>query len=116
MSDEAIGMMDKAYFVGKVAIIEWLNDLLQVSTKQSTPQGSSLTPLFCVAAHFEDRGVRDGRCLLRSHGLPLPGIVPLRSRKVGRQARTRIRRQLQGTVGSFPKERNQASHRRCEAC
>lgn len=31
MSDEAIGMMDKAYFVGKVAIIEWLNDLLQVS-------------------------------------------------------------------------------------
>lgn len=30
MADEAIGMMDKAYFVGKVVIIEWLNDLLQV--------------------------------------------------------------------------------------
>ena len=91
MSDEAIGMMDKAYFVGKVAIIEWLNDLLQVSI-QHTSRANILTPFFCVvAAHIEDRRVRDGRCLLRSHGLPLPGIVPLRSRKVGRQARTRIR-------------------------
>jgi hypothetical protein len=28
---EAIGMMDKAYFVGKVEILNWLNDLLDVS-------------------------------------------------------------------------------------
>lgn len=31
MSDESIGMMDKAYFVGKVVIIQWLNELLGVS-------------------------------------------------------------------------------------
>ena len=28
---EAIGMMDKAYFVGKVIILQWLNELLDVS-------------------------------------------------------------------------------------
>jgi hypothetical protein len=28
---ESIGMMDKAYFVGKVVIIEWFNTLLDVS-------------------------------------------------------------------------------------
>jgi hypothetical protein len=28
---EAIGMMDKAYFVGKVVILQWLNELLEVS-------------------------------------------------------------------------------------
>jgi hypothetical protein len=28
---ESIGMMDKAYFVGKVIIINWLNELLDVS-------------------------------------------------------------------------------------
>lgn len=27
---EAIGMMDKAYFVGKVAILQWFNELLDV--------------------------------------------------------------------------------------
>jgi hypothetical protein len=31
MSGEAIGMMDKAYFVGKVAILQWLNELLEVN-------------------------------------------------------------------------------------
>ena len=31
---ESIGMMDKAYFVGKVAIMQWLNELLQVSKDQ----------------------------------------------------------------------------------
>lgn len=31
MADESIGMMDKAYFVGKVVIIQWFNDLLQVN-------------------------------------------------------------------------------------
>lgn len=29
---ESIGMMDKAYFVGKVLIIQWYNELLDVST------------------------------------------------------------------------------------
>ena len=28
---ESIGMMDKAYFVGKVEILNWFNTLLQVS-------------------------------------------------------------------------------------
>jgi len=28
---ESIGMMDKAYFVGKVAILQWFNELLDVS-------------------------------------------------------------------------------------
>ena len=28
---ESIGMMDKAYFVGKVEILNWFNSLLQVS-------------------------------------------------------------------------------------
>jgi hypothetical protein len=28
---ESIGMMDKAYFVGKVVIIQWINELLSVS-------------------------------------------------------------------------------------
>ena len=32
MSDESIGMMDKAYFVGKVVIMQWINELLGVST------------------------------------------------------------------------------------
>jgi len=27
---EAIGMMDKAYFVGKVVILQWFNELLDV--------------------------------------------------------------------------------------
>ena len=27
---ESIGMMDKAYFVGKVVIIQWINELLSV--------------------------------------------------------------------------------------
>jgi hypothetical protein len=31
MSGESIGMMDKAYFVGKVLIMQWLNELLDVS-------------------------------------------------------------------------------------
>lgn len=30
---EAIGMMDKAYFVGKVIILQWLNELLDVSSQ-----------------------------------------------------------------------------------
>ena len=30
---ESIGMMDKAYFVGKVEILNWFNTLLQVSEK-----------------------------------------------------------------------------------
>ena len=33
MSDDSIGMMDKAYFVGKVVIIQWLNELLGVSAR-----------------------------------------------------------------------------------
>jgi len=28
---ESIGMMDKAYFVGKVVILQWLNELCDVS-------------------------------------------------------------------------------------
>jgi len=28
---ESIGMMDKAYFVGKAIILQWLNELLEVS-------------------------------------------------------------------------------------
>ena len=28
---ESIGMMDKAYFVGKVVILQWFNELLGVS-------------------------------------------------------------------------------------
>jgi len=31
---ESIGMMDKAYFVGKVAILNWFNELLGVSAKE----------------------------------------------------------------------------------
>ena len=34
MSDESIGMMDKAYFVGKVVIMQWINELLGVSNQQ----------------------------------------------------------------------------------
>ena len=30
---ESIGMMDKAYFVGKVEILRWFNELLGVSIK-----------------------------------------------------------------------------------
>ena len=35
MSDESIGMMDKAYFVGKVVIMQWINELLGVSTNSN---------------------------------------------------------------------------------
>ena len=31
MVDGSIGMMDKAYFVGKGVIIQWVNELLSVS-------------------------------------------------------------------------------------
>jgi hypothetical protein len=31
---ESIGMMDKAYFVGKVVILQWFNELLDVSFGQ----------------------------------------------------------------------------------
>jgi hypothetical protein len=61
MADEAIGMMDKAYFVGKVAIIEWVNELLQV---RSLPESS----ISVLASCFQDRGVCNRRCLLRNHG------------------------------------------------
>ena len=33
---ESIGMMDKAYFVGKVEILNWFNNLLQVSDLNGT--------------------------------------------------------------------------------
>lgn len=46
MSDESIGMMDKAYFVGKVVIMQWLNDLLGVS--------NLLPSSTCAAADIQD--------------------------------------------------------------
>jgi RP/EB family microtubule-associated protein len=30
MTDDSIGMMDKAYFVGKQVLIQWLNELLNL--------------------------------------------------------------------------------------
>ena len=37
---ESIGMMDKAYFVGKVEILNWFNTLLQVSELTETYERS----------------------------------------------------------------------------
>jgi hypothetical protein len=34
MSGESIGMMEGAFFVSKGVILEWLNELLDVSTKK----------------------------------------------------------------------------------
>jgi len=31
---ESIGMMDKAYFVGKVIIIQWINELLSLNVNK----------------------------------------------------------------------------------
>jgi hypothetical protein len=37
---ESIGMMDKAYFVGKVVILQWFNELLDVSFGQQRTHSS----------------------------------------------------------------------------
>ena len=39
---ESIGMMDKAYFVGKVEILNWFNTLLQVSELTETNERSNV--------------------------------------------------------------------------
>jgi hypothetical protein len=77
---ESIGMMDKAYFVGKVVILQWFNELLDVRT-----QSQLLTPI--SAKNIKDRGVRNGSRLLRCHGLSLSKYFPLQQSKVERKTR-----------------------------
>ena len=54
---ESIGMMDKAYFVGKVEILNWFNTLLQVS---ELPQLMN----DIIAQFGKDRAVCNGSSLL----------------------------------------------------
>ena len=74
---EAIGMMDKAYFVGKVVILQWLNELLEVSVF-----------LFNLSATpRQDRAVRNWRGVLRCDGRPVPELVPFQQSQMGVQER-----------------------------
>ena len=57
---ESIGMMDKAYFVGKVEILNWFNTLLQVSELTETNERSY------VAQFGKDRVVCNWSSLLCS--------------------------------------------------
>lgn len=52
MSGESIGMMDKAYFVGKVAILDWFNEFLQVRPAMSVKQTNNI-PLILLYSIFE---------------------------------------------------------------
>ncbi len=49
---ESIGMMDKAYFVGKVAILQWFNELLDVS---DPPQHSAILAVNALFAPLTPR-------------------------------------------------------------
>ena len=57
---ESIGMMDKAYFVGKVEILNWFNTLLQVSELTETYELSN------IAQFGKDRVVCNWSSLLCS--------------------------------------------------
>lgn len=74
---ESIGMMDKAYFVGKNVILQWLNELLDVS--------KSILGNIELAEARKNRAVCYRSRLLCSVGCSLPQHVPLQRCQVGLQ-------------------------------
>ena len=94
MVDEAIGMMDKAYFVGKAVIIQWVNELLSVSVLTNWQQTLN-NPFHYIAESPKNWRVCDWGCLLRDYGLFVPEYFSFCKSEVGRQTWARIRWKLQ---------------------
>ena len=64
MSGDAIGMMEGAFFVSKGVILEWMNELLDVSVLKSL--------IISIASTDKNRAVRNRLSLLPDYGCNLP--------------------------------------------
>ena len=70
MSGDTIGMMEGAFFVSKGVILDWVNELLDVSNiYQSTHLSLG------IALTYQNRTVCHGCCLLPSHRRNLPRLL-----------------------------------------
>jgi hypothetical protein len=67
MSGDAIGMMEGAFFVSKGVILDWLNELLDVSF--------FIIITFSVASTYQNRTMCNRLSLLPSDGRHLPGVI-----------------------------------------
>ena len=104
MSGESIGMMEGAFFVSKGVILEWMNELLDVSKFISL-----LT--FSLASTHQNRAMRHCGCLLPDHGRHLSRNILIVKSQVGSQVRLRVRRELQGAAECLRQEWHKEAHR-----
>ena len=96
-----IGMMEGAFFVSKGVILEWLNELLDVSHIKSV---LSYLKMFWLVTINEDRVMRNSCCVLLSDGFNLPGNIQFPKSEVGSKVWLRIHWKLQSSPTSFRKE------------